>query len=143
MMKLFGILSTALLVTQVNGLATPQPTRREVISSGWAAAASMTFLTTIQPANADEGTTLSDDEMAARIARKQALKSGKSAPGLDAIPSTATSIRSDVNPAAAVSLRSRSLKENAKASLDKQQEMNVRDKAQRREDLCEMLGRGC
>jgi hypothetical protein len=147
MMKSLRTLSVALLATQAYGLASPQPTRREVISSGWAAAASLTFLTTIQPANAEEGAApLTDEEMAARIAKKMALKAkvGKpAADGADAIPSTAAAIRSDVNPAAAVSLRSRSLAENAKTSLSKQQEMSARDKKQKREDLCEMLGRGC
>lgn len=52
-------------------------------------------------------------------------------------------MRSDVNPEAAVSLRSKSVIDNAKSSLQKQEELKKRNKAQKREDLCEMLGRGC
>lgn len=111
------------------------------MTAGWAAT-SLTFLSTIQPANADDNQVLSDEEMAARIARKQALKSGKGLKS-DANPVAATDIRSDVNPDAAVNLRSRSLSENTKIAMEKQKEMKSRNKDQKREDLCEMLGRGC
>eukprot|EP00966_Prymnesium_polylepis_P201291 4664024-Prymnesium_polylepis.1 len=82
---------------------------------------------------------LSDEEMAARVARKQELlrqrSGGKTVSSLD--------IRSDINPESAVALRSRSIIENAKETLAKQEEMKKRNKAQKRDDLCEMLGRGC
>ena len=52
-------------------------------------------------------------------------------------------IRSDFNPEAAVALRSRTFAENAKATLAKQEELKKRDAKQKRDDLCEMLGRGC
>lgn len=55
----------------------------------------------------------------------------------------ASDIRSDVNPDAGVNLRSRSALENAKIAMDKQKEMKGRKTAQKREDMCEMLGRGC
>ena len=148
-----------LSITKINGLATGTPksisqststtsSRRDIIAAGWAAAgagaASLAFLATPTLVNADEGqAVLSDDEMAARIAYKQALKSGKSPKGRDAIPATASDIRSDVNPDAGVNLRSRSLGENAKNAMEKQKEMKGRNKSQKREDLCEMLGRGC
>jgi hypothetical protein len=142
MMKLYCILVIALLsVIQIDALAAPSSTRREAISAGWAAA-SLTFLTTIQPANAEENKVLSDEDMAARIALKKALKSG-AARGSDAVPGAASDIRSDVNPAAAANLRARSLAENAQNSAEKQKEMKSRDKKQKREDMCEMLGRGC
>ena len=89
---------------------------------------------------------LTDEEMAARIARKQELQLAKArgagpvgfaTSGLDG------SIRADINPDAAMNLRSRSVLENAKASMAKQEEMKKRGKAQTRDDLCEMLGRGC
>lgn len=87
---------------------------------------------------------LSDEEMAARVARKQELLRARasnaaagSSRGLDG------NIRSDINPDAAVSLRSRSVIDNAKASLAKQEELKQRGKKQKREDMCEMLGRGC
>ena len=88
--------------------------------------------------------TLTEEEMAARVARKQELLraqarggGGTSSRGMDG------AMRSDVNPEAAVSLRSKSVIDNAKSSLQKQEELKKRNKAQKREDLCEMLGRGC
>ena len=94
---------------------------------------------------------LSDEEMAARIARKMELlnksKSGGGGGGGGGLggegTTPVTDIRSDVNPEAAVNLRSRSAVENAKIAMDKQKEMKSRDNAKKREDLCEMLGRGC
>ena len=85
---------------------------------------------------------LTDEEMAARVARKQELlraqsRRGSGGSGLEG------SIRSDFNPDAAVSLRSRSVLDNAKEAMRKQEEMKSRDKKQKRDDLCEMLGRGC
>jgi len=94
---------------------------------------------------------LSDEEMAARIARKMELlnkskSGGGGGGGVDlggGGTTPVTDIRSDVNPEAAVNLRSRSAVENAKIAMDKQKEMKSRDNAKKREDLCEMLGRGC
>ena len=59
------------------------------------------------------------------------------------VSSRATDIRSDVNSEAAVNLRSRTTFENAKIAWEKQKELKSRDNDndQRREDLCEMLGR--
>ena len=87
---------------------------------------------------------LSDEEMAARVARKMELLRQQS--GARTIASSnvyEANIRSDFNPDAGASLRSRSFVDNAKASLSKQQELKARDKKQKRDDLCEMLGRGC
>ena len=85
--------------------------------------------------------------MAARIARKMELlqksKAGGSSGGGVGIKSPYSDIRSDINPEAAVNLRSRSAVENAKIAMEKQKEMKSRDNAKKREDLCEMLGRGC
>ena len=110
-------------------------------------AAAITILP-ISAALADEAPrVLTDEEMAARVARKQALlaaqngrsasSSASSSAGLD------SNIRSDVNPEAGVNLRSRSFVDNAKVALAKQNELKKRDQKQKREDLCEMLGRGC
>ena len=44
---------------------------------------------------------------------------------------------------AKVALRGRSVIDNAKTALAKQDELKKRDKKQKRDDLCEMLGRGC
>jgi len=81
--------------------------------------------------------------MAARIARKMELLQKSKSGGGEGASRRATDIRSDVNPEAAVSLRSRSAVENAKIALEKQKELKMRDNAKKREDLCEMLGRGC
>ena len=98
---------------------------------------------------------LTDEEMAARVARKQELLKQQSArkasdaqmifngdyqKGNRALDSN---IRSDFNPDAGEALRSRSFVDNAKNSLAKQEELRTRNKAQKRDDLCEMLGRGC
>mmetsp|Transcript_19415 Transcript_19415/g.29393 ORF Transcript_19415/g.29393 Transcript_19415/m.29393 type:complete len:148 (+) Transcript_19415:124-567(+) len=121
-----------------------QPSRRAFFSASTAAATAIianNSIMGIAPAKAEEGVALTEEEMAARIAKKQELlrraKSG------EAPPAAASDIRSDVNPSAGVNLRNRSLAENAKNALDKQKEMEKRDKRQKREDLCEMLGRGC
>ena len=89
---------------------------------------------------------LTDQEMGARVARKMELLRQQSAgtrPTASSGSVYEANIRSDFNPDAAVSLRSRSFVENAKASLSKQQELKTRDKKQKRDDMCEMLGRGC
>eukprot|EP00550_Attheya_septentrionalis_P009686 CAMPEP_0198282192 /NCGR_PEP_ID=MMETSP1449-20131203/2037_1 /TAXON_ID=420275 /ORGANISM="Attheya septentrionalis, Strain CCMP2084" /LENGTH=101 /DNA_ID=CAMNT_0043978335 /DNA_START=206 /DNA_END=511 /DNA_ORIENTATION=+ len=91
---------------------------------------------------AEDNVVMTEEEMAARVARKLALQ--KSAASTKrSLPVGATDVRSDVNPEASVNLRSRSLVENAKVTLEKQGEMKKRDKVQKREDMCEMLGRGC
>mmetsp|Transcript_19260 Transcript_19260/g.31927 ORF Transcript_19260/g.31927 Transcript_19260/m.31927 type:complete len:155 (-) Transcript_19260:406-870(-) len=122
----------------------PGCTRREALSRGWASATAAAFLTAgLPPAQAaDDNQVLSDEEMAARVARKmELLQAGKGPRG--ARPIRATDVRSDVNPEAGESLRARSAVDNAKIAMEKQAEMKNRDKAQKREDLCEMLGRGC
>lgn len=81
--------------------------------------------------------------MAARIARKMELLQKSKSGGGGGPSGSATDIRSDINPEAAVNLRSRSAVENAKIALEKQKELKTRDNAKKREDLCEMLGRGC
>ena len=93
---------------------------------------------------------LTDEEMAARVARKRELilqKEGASKDyqevAKDSQAAIESSIRSDINPEAGQNLRSRSLADNARASLAKQDELKSRSKKQKRDDLCEMLGRGC
>ena len=54
-----------------------------------------------------------------------------------------TDIRSDVNPEAGENLRKATLEQNMKKNLAKQAEMKNKSKLEKREDLCEMLGRGC
>ena len=118
------------------------------MSRGWAAAtgaATGTLLTIglSPPANAaEDNQVLSDEEMAARIARKmELLQSGKGPRGPRTV--RATDVRSDINPEASENLRARSAIENAKIAMEKQAEIKNRDKSQKRDDLCEMLGRGC
>ena len=96
------------------------------------------------------------DEEAARVQRKMELLRAKSGgapapkPSIDAQTGMQmnqqffeSNMRSDYNPEAAAALRSRSFVENAKATLASQEELKKRDKKQKREDMCEMLGRGC
>lgn len=109
------------------------------------AAATSFFTTPVQNAYAaEDNQVLTDEEMAARIARKmELLRASKSGGGSGGPTGRATDIRSDINPEASVNLRSRSAIENAKIAMEKQKEILTRDNAQKREDLCEMLGRGC
>ncbi|KAL7490673.1 hypothetical protein ACHAWT_000227 [Skeletonema menzelii] len=134
----------------------PQPTtisRRDAVASIFSIGVTTTstaafFTSTTQTANAaEDNQVLSDEEMAARIARKMELlqksKAGGGGGGGGGGKSPYSDIRSDINPEAAVNLRSRSAVENAKIAMEKQKEMKSRDNAKKREDLCEMLGRGC
>jgi hypothetical protein len=86
---------------------------------------------------------LSDEDMAARIARKKELKSMPPASrGQSQFP-TGSDIRSDINPEAGGNLRSRTFVENTKIAVAKQDELKNRNKKQKAQDMCEMLGRGC
>ena len=73
--------------------------------------------------------------MAARVARKEELLKAKRKGGGQKIPG--------VNSNAGANLRSRLAIENAKIAMEKQKEMKSRDKMERRDNLCKMLGRGC
>ncbi|KAL7434665.1 hypothetical protein ACHAXM_004206 [Skeletonema potamos] len=118
--------------------------RRDAAAAIFSIGAAAAFFTPSQNANAaEDNQVLSDEEMAARIARKMELLQKSKSGGGEGASGRATDIRSDVNPEAAVSLRSRSAVENAKIALEKQKELKMRDNAKKREDLCEMLGRGC
>ena len=158
---------------QMPGSATvsssPQPqyqqhqlSRRDAMmtSFGVVVASAAAVMVVPQIASADESdAVLTEEEMAARVARKLELQrkargggssstttTTRAAATIDAgIPSSAytADIRSDVNPEAGTDLRSRSFLENTKIAIEKQEEMAKRDKKQKREDLCEMLGRGC
>ena len=52
-------------------------------------------------------------------------------------------IRSDINPDAGVNLRKATLEENMKRNKAAQASLKNRSSLEKREDLCEMLGRGC
>ena len=119
-----------------------------------------------EAAHADDAP-LTEEEMAARVARKLELQK-MAAQGQPAYVK-ASDVRSDVNPEAGADLRSRSFADNARISMAKQEELKKRDNSQKRgklvlltffsiffttvskmlpclsavEDLCEMLGRGC
>ena len=85
---------------------------------------------------------LTDDEAAdaartRQLAQQQDIQRGGFASTLSG------GIRSDYNPEAGANLRSRSMVDNAKSTLAKQDEMKKRKSKQKRDDLCEMLGRGC
>mmetsp|Transcript_5474 Transcript_5474/g.10419 ORF Transcript_5474/g.10419 Transcript_5474/m.10419 type:complete len:151 (+) Transcript_5474:2-454(+) len=90
---------------------------------------------------AEDNTVLTDEEMAARVARKMELLQARKSGGGRLV--SATDVRSDVNPEAGENLRARSAIENARIAMEKQNEMKNRSKQQKRDDLCEMLGRGC
>lgn len=104
----------------------------------------------------EDNVALTDDEMAAKVAKKLALLngtagassgssggSGGGSSGLGDIPTGAMNIRSDINPEAGQNLRSKTSLENMQLALEKQKELKNRSKTQKRDDLCEMLGRGC
>lgn len=119
--------------------------RRDAFSSIFSigAASAVAFLPLSIANAAEDNQVLTDDEMAARVARKRELLAAKSGGGGGRPSGSATDIRSDVNPDAGVNLRSRSSVENLKTAMEKQKELKNRDTAQKREDMCEMLGRGC
>ena len=109
----------------------------------------------LTPVSAIADFVMSDEEKA-RVQRKMELLRAKSGgapapkPSVDAQTGMQmnqqffeNNMRSDYNPEAAAALRSRSFVENAKATLASQEELKKRDKKQKREDMCEMLGRGC
>ena len=126
---------------------TPSISRR-----GFAASLGVAFV----PASAIAEDFVMSDEEKARVQRKMELLRAKSGgapapkPSIDAQTGMQmnqqffeSNMRSDYNPEAAAALRSRSFVENAKATLASQEELKKRDKKQKREDMCEMLGRGC
>ena len=104
---------------------------------------------------AAEGVVLTDAEMEARIARKielqkaqaRGVRPGSGGGGVSSnggvLRLTDEMANSDVNPEAGVNLRARSIVDNAKESIRRQDELKKRDKKQKRDDMCEMLGRGC
>ena len=81
---------------------------------------------------------LTDEEMAARVRRKQELLRLRQQ-GLV----RGTDLPLDFNPEAGSNLRAKSLEQNLKESLEKQKEMKQRTTKLKRDDMCEMLGRGC
>ena len=128
----------------------------------WTAAALGTMMTGTMIATTsaawagEDNVTLTDDEMAAKVAKKLALLngtasssgssggSGAGSSGFGAdLPTGAMNIRSDINPEAGQNLRSKTSLENMQLALEKQKELKNRSKTQKRDDLCEMLGRGC
>ena len=81
---------------------------------------------------------LTDEEMAARVRRKQELLRERQ---LGLIKGT--DLPPDYNPEAGTNLRAKSIGQNLKESLEKQKELKQRKTSLKRDDLCEMLGRGC
>ena len=127
----------ALVLTMTPAAAMAVQCHRRVVLSGSVAAA-----LSAMPAFAEEEAprVLTEEEMAARVARKQELLR-KSVSSTNYV--SATDVRSDINPDAAVALRGRTLSDNMKSTVAKQKELKNRDKATKRDDMCEMLGRGC
>lgn len=146
--QLLALAALAFLAIQCDSLVQPSSkygttvSRREawnlLISIPATSAVMWSLLTPAPPALAADGVILTDEEMKARIARKLELQKGPSSN-----VRSATDVRSDVNPEAGENLRSRSVLENTKIALEKQEELKRRDKMQKRDDMCEMLGRGC
>ena len=84
----------------------------------------------------------------AKLERKKQLQNAKAAsppPGISGLPEDAVvaNIRSDINPEAGENLRKMTLEQNLKRSQAIQSSIKNRSTAEKREDLCEMLGRGC
>ena len=86
---------------------------------------------------------LTDEEVAAAAARRRELAQQQDIQRGGFASALEGGIRSDYNPEAGANLRSRSFVDNAKATLAKQDELKKRNAKQKRDDLCEMLGRGC
>jgi len=92
----------------------------------------------VSAAEPEAAVTLSDEEMAARVRRKQELLRQRQ---LNLVKGTDLPL--DFNPEAGTNLRAKSIEQNLKESLEKQKEMKQRKTANKRDDMCEMLGRGC
>jgi len=142
-MRFQAIITITLLSSSTSALSVVAPNcnRRTALIKGITAAVGIVALPTIASA-AEDNVSLSEEEMAAKVKRKMELL-GRVSSNPEAAPMSAMNIRSDVNPEAGSNLRSRSAIENAKVALEKQKELKNRSKAQKRDDLCEMLGRGC
>lgn len=125
----------SLLISSVHAIRSALLTSRRQLAAGLLAMSPVV----VWPVVADDGSpvVLTDEEMAARVRRKQELLARKAG------PQRATDLPLDYNPEAGVNLRAKSINDNLKESLQKQAELNSRDKKQKRDDLCEMLGRGC
>jgi len=141
-MRIQAIVTVAFLsLSSTSALSVaPNCNRRTALING-IAAVGIIALPTIAFA-AEDNVSVSEEEMAAKVKRKMELL-GRVQANPEAAPMAAMQIRSDVNPEAGSNLRSRSSFENAKVALEKQKEMKNRTKQQKRDDLCEMLGRGC
>merc|ERR1712157_74794 len=95
--------------------------------SGWTTAALTTTAVgvgfggvAVQPSlAAEDSVALTDEEMAARVAKMKELRNGKKSNGQK---------EQGINPEAGANLRSRSALENAKLALQKQKELKNRDK---------------
>ena len=122
-----------------NALVQPS-SRRDVLTNAMGAFGLASVI--ISPLAAFADGELSDEDMAARIARKKELQNMAASRGQSQFP-TGSDIRSDVNPEAGGNLRSRTFVENTKIAVAKQDELKKRNKKQKAEDMCEMLGRGC
>ena len=92
----------------------------------------------VSAAEPEEPVVLTDEEMAARVRRKQELLRERQ---LGLIKGT--DLPPDYNPEAGPNLRAKSIGQNLKESLEKQKELKQRKPSLKRDDLCEMLGRGC
>mmetsp|Transcript_7020 Transcript_7020/g.10346 ORF Transcript_7020/g.10346 Transcript_7020/m.10346 type:complete len:153 (-) Transcript_7020:455-913(-) len=141
---LSAFLCNPLFTTALSTVKQQQFNRRDALSSIFTIGVGSTaFLPVATAYAAEDNQALTDEEMAARIARKMELLKAQKANSGGPARGLATDIRSDVNPDAAANLRSRSAIENAKIAMEKQKEIKNRGNTQKREDLCEMLGRGC
>lgn len=133
----FHAVLLALACSAASGLA-PSAQRRAVVRTSFHLVAAAG----LAPAHAADGpVVLTEEEMAARVARKQELLRQRSGGG--GAPVSSLDVRSDVNPEAGVNLRARSLEDNLRGTLAKQAELKARDTKTKRDDMCEMLGRGC
>eukprot|EP00908_Phaeocystis_cordata_P009365 Transcript_20146.p2 GENE.Transcript_20146~~Transcript_20146.p2 ORF type:complete len:130 (+),score=42.97 Transcript_20146:170-559(+) len=124
-----------LLLSTASALQLPTPrasSRRAALAGGAALIAGAQL-----PAFAEELIVLTEEEMAERVRKKREKLLAKQ--GLV----SATDLPLDYNPEAGENLRSKSIQENMRENLLKQQELKKRDKKTKRDDMCEMLGRGC
>ena len=92
----------------------------------------------VSAAEPEPAVMLTDEEMAVRVRRKQELLRERQL-GLV----KGTDLPPDFNPEAGTNLRAKTIEQNLKESLEKQKEMKQRKTNLKRDDMCEMLGRGC
>ena len=133
-------IATSLQVPVKGQARAPQTGRRFAAASALGLLAGAALPHCVRAEGSSAPVVLTEEEMEARVRRKEELLRQRQ--GSKATVS-ALEVRSDFNPEAGDNLRSRSLRDNYKVSKERADALKSMSRAQNRDELCEMLGRGC